>query len=147
MIKHTIIILTLILIVAGSCESDAQQQYKHSMFYFIKNEVKNELVNVAKENRQSANPADIKTDLENKLYMLAKNHSQMDYTVFVDRNDDITTSTVLIGYEDVNGFIGWKFDSIYTNDNVYMFSKTLLNRNIDFQASADEYYQWDIIKK
>lgn len=146
MTKHIIIVLTLILIVAGSCKSDAQQQYKHSTFYLIKNEVKDELVSVAKENRRTVDVNEIKNDLENKLKVLASKYSQMDYTVFVENSDGITASTVLIGYEDRGGFIGWKFDSLYSNEKVFMFSKTLGDRSVDFQSPAEEYYQWEIVK-
>lgn len=145
MIKHIIIVLTLILIVAGSCKSDAQQ-YKHSTFYLIKNEVKDELVSVAKENKQTVDVNEIKAGLEKRLGEIASKHSHMDYTVFVEKSDDITASTVLIGYEDDGGFIGWKFDSIYSEQKVFMFSKTLKDRKVDFQSPPEDYYQWEIVK-
>ena len=145
MTKQIIIVLTLILIVVGSCKSDAEQ-YNYSTFYVIKNEVKNELLAVAEENKQTADVNEIRASLEKRLGEITSKHSQMDYTVFVEKSDDITASTVLVGYEDTNGFIGWKFDSIYTEQKVYMFSMTMNDRKVDFQAPAENYYQWEIVK-
>jgi hypothetical protein len=116
------------------------------MFYMIKNEVKDELVSVAKETRQTVDMNEIKAGLEKRLGEIASKHSHMDYTVFVEKSDDITASTVLIGYEDDGGFVGWKFDSIYSEQKVYMFSMTMSDRKVDFQSPPEDYYQWEIVK-
>jgi hypothetical protein len=54
---------------------------------------------------------------------ITSKHSQMDYTVFVEKSDDITASTVLVGYEDGELGSHWtKFDSIYTETKgLYVF--------------------------
>lgn len=144
MIRFMLACACALLLTLTSAKAQ-EDPFDHSNFYQVKIEVKDALFSVSKELQTKPDVVTFRTKMAARLKQIASRHPEMDYTIVADKGGQVDImSSVMIGYTDKKGFIGWKFDTVFSEKRVYFFSISLADRTIP-DLSWEEYYRWNIL--
>lgn len=139
--------LVFVLFVGSACAQEPEE-FDHSRFYRAKVEIAAAIFSVAEPMKEKPDKVTFTTQLQQKLAELG-NKYPIDFTVIVEepKNPNLPEmiSITLIGYEDEKGFIGWKFDTIFSEKMVFGFVIALQDRTIP-KISWEDYYRYKVVK-
>lgn len=145
-----IVSLSIILMIVWGTPVSAQTvpDFDHSRFYRAKTEISEAILDTAGDMKSNPDKALFEIKLNTRLALIAQNYP-IDHLVIVQKPDDPNLpemlAVTLIGYEDEGGFIGWKFDTVFSEQMVFAFVIALQDRTIP-EISWDEYYRYKVIK-
>lgn len=143
--------LVAIALIAFLGTAKAEQDpFNHGRFYEAKMEISGSIIDIAGAMKNSPNKADFREQLTKRLDQL-KAEFPIDHTVIVVENDGTNpeapdmVAVTLIAYEDEKGFIAWKFDTVFHDNQVFAFVMSLPDRNIP-DVGWEQYYRYKVIK-
>jgi len=129
-----------VFIVEGRAEDRWSDAYRSKTL------VQEVLTGVATRHSEDHDINYVYLDLVASLEELVSSNPKLDYTILKGENTTDAIA-VLVGHEDQRGFIGWKFDLIFTGTRVLLYQLTLKSRSLDDTTySSEDYYQWKVIQ-
>lgn len=142
------LIIILVVLFGTPAKSQSVPDFDHSKFYKAKIEISEAILDVARSMRVKPDKDVFQREMNARLALLGATYP-IDYTVIVyepkDPNLPELITVTLIGYEDEGGFIGWKFDTLFSGEQVFAFVIALQDRTIP-DITWDEYYRYKVIK-
>ena len=136
--------LLLFLVLLSQTALADDSEFDHSRFYQAKTDVKSALADVGERLKSRPSESEFKSEVEMRLALVAAKYP-IDFAIFTSTINDADVATmVMVGYTDAKGFIGWKFDTIFSQGAVYFFSFPLSDRVVP-ELKPDDYYRWKVI--
>lgn len=141
------VLALMLAVVNARAEEDP---FNHGRFYEAKMEISGSIIDIAGAMKAKPDKMMFEVLLAKRLEEL-KQKFPIDYTIMVSQSDGSNpeapemVAITLIGYEDEKGFIGWKFDTVFSENMVFAFVLSLPDRNIP-EISWDQYYRYKVIK-
>lgn len=145
--KHIVILLSLLFSSVAWAEEDP---FNHGRFYEAKMEISGSIIDIAGAMKTKPDKMMFEVLLAKRLEEL-KQKFPIDYTIMVSQSDGSNPNApemvaiTLVGYQDEKGFIGWKFDTVFSDNMVFAFVLSLPDRNIP-EISWEQYYRYKVIK-
>lgn len=118
-----------------------------SRFFEMRDLVKEKIAEVGTLNQVNPDRIVIEKALDNAFEELEKQIPQMQHMIFSAGDGEGVVVTAVIDFEDEQGFMGWKFDTLFTEGNVVFYQLQLNSREIPQNIKMDEYYQWKLVPK
>lgn len=125
-----------------------ETDFDYSRFYQAKTDISDAIFAISEPMKVKPDKMLFEILLSEKLSELAQKYP-IDYTIIAEQpnNTDLPEmiTVVLIGYQDEKSFIGYKFDTIFSEKMVFGFVIALQDRTVP-DISWEDYYRYKVVK-